>query len=822
MSGKILIVDGREVKSLPKKSIRTYSRIGLQLLVSIACTELLIMTSFRLIRIEAWLPPLLIDLTDTLLLCVIASFLILHWVVKPMKIMEEREKAKEAIASMARFPEENPGPVMRFSFDGTLLYANQASLCLKKLWNSELGQKVPDDVASSVMDVCGTGVSKEVEVVCGETIFSLILACIKNAQYVNVYGSDITKRKLMEDDLQYLTLRYKAILAAIPDIITEVDSNKIYTWANKAGYEFFGDDVIGKEAAFYFEGEQQTYNIIQPLFKGNDEIINVESLQRRKDGEKRLLTWWCRVLKDSEGNVTGVLSTAKDITEYKRAEVERDRLVAIIETTTDLISFADPTGHILYLNPAARALLGVGVREDITSTSIADFIPDPVTHPILTEGLPTAIRQGMWSSETVLLNRGGHKFPVSQVILAHKTAEGKLQGLSTIMRDITERKHLEAQLRQAQKMEAVGTLAGGIAHDFNNILNVIMGYGNMVMDTLAADSPAREDMHEVLVAADKAADLTKRLLVFSRKKVVEVTAVNINTLILGLQKMLARIIRENIEFRSDLADSPLVVMADAGQLEQVLINLASNAKDAMPEGGRLTISTGLQVMDDEYVAAYGYGKPGEYALITVADTGQGMDAETQIKIFEPFFTTKGIGEGTGLGLAISYEIIKQHNGYIKVYSEPGNGTAFKIYLPLSAEAALDKKAADAAPVKGGDETVLVAEDDAALRKLSRVVLESFGYTVITAENGEDALAKFMENRESIDLVLLDMIMPKKNGKEVAEAIRKVCPKIKILFASGYTMEIISTKELLADGFNFIQKPYQSKGLLMKVREVLDK
>jgi CheY-like chemotaxis protein len=272
----------------------------------------------------------------------------------------------------------------------------------------------------------------------------------------------------------------------------------------------------------------------------------------------------------------------------------------------------------------------------------------------------------------------------------------------------------------------------------------------------------------------------------------------------------------------DLADSPLVVMADGGQLEQVLMNLAANAKDAMLEGGRLTISTGLQVMDEAYVAAYGYGKPGRYALITVADTGRGMAAETQKKIFEPFFTTKGIGEGTGLGLAISYGIIKQHNGYIKVYSEPGEGTAFKIYLPLSEETAPAEKTADPETVKGGNETILVAEDDAALRQLSRIVLESFGYTVITAGDGDDAIAKFMENRERINLVLLDMIMPKKNGKEVRAAIRKVYPQIKILFVSGYTMDIITNKDLVEDGVDFIQKPYQSKSLLLKLREVLDR
>lgn len=397
-------------------------------------------------------------------------------------------------------------------------------------------------------------------------------------------------------------------------------------------------------------------------------------------------------------------------------------------------------------------------------------------------------------------------------------------GVIGTVSDISEHKKLEAQLRQAQKMEAIGTLAGGVAHDFNNILNVIMGYGSMVMDTMDSGNPAKEDMNAVLIAADKAAELTKRLLLFSRKQVADVMKfVNLNELVQDLQKMLLRMVDESIEFHLDLAELPLIVQADTGLIEQVLPNLCVNARDAMPEGGKLTISTEVEEIVDNYDAEYGFGKPGKYALLTVADTGQGMDEEIQKKIFKPFFTTKVAGKGTGLGLAICYGIINQHNGYIHVYSEPGHGTVFKIYLPLRDEAAsVERKTAAVVPVKGGHETILVAEDEPSLRKLATRILEAFGYRVIAAEDGENAITKFTENRERINLLLLDMIMPKKNGKEVAEAIRKVSPDIKVLFASGYTMDVIKANDLIESGFDFIHKPSQSKNLLQKVREVLDR
>jgi PAS domain S-box-containing protein len=493
----------------------------------------------------------------------------------------------------------------------------------------------------------------------------------------------------------------------------------------------------------------------------------------------------------------------------------------LFDSSLDGIYQIDADGIFVLMNPAGAKMFGYESPDEIIGRKALQYWRDPVDRDVFRAEL--MIKKSVSDYTMRLKKNNGEPIELETMSTIKEDENNIFNGMEGILRDVTESKKLENQLRHSQKMEAVGTLAGGIAHDFNNILNVIIGYGSMVINTLEAGSSAKEQMREVLIAADRAAELTKRLLVFSRKQVVDVKPVNINELILGLQKMLVRIIRESIDFNLELADSPLIVLADVGQLEQVLINLSSNAKDAMQEGGRLTISTELEEMDDDYVAVYGYGKPGRYALITVSDTGQGMDAETQKKIFEPFFTTKGIGEGTGLGLAISYSIIKQHGGFIKVYSEPGQGTVFKIQLLLSEDPTSPDKKTDAAiPVKRGNETVLVAEDDASLRQLSRIMLESFGYTVITAVDGEDAISKFMENRERISLVMLDMIMPKKNGKEVRDALIKVSPGIKILFSSGYTMDIIKTNELAETDYDFIHKPYHPTELLKKVREILDR
>jgi PAS domain S-box-containing protein len=527
-------------------------------------------------------------------------------------------------------------------------------------------------------------------------------------------------------------------------------------------------------------------------------------------------------------------------TEEKRRQAEESlkmlthKVSLILDSTGEGIYGVDLAGKVTFMNPAAARMLGYESEKLIGKLSHETWHhhnPEGTVFPIQQCSLNNVLKEGTpCSGENVVFwKRDGTKLPVEYSSTPMFEA-GKLVGAVVTFRDITgklleeqERKKLEDQLRHAQKMEAVGTLAGGIAHDFNNILNVIIGYGTMALDRHGDDQITKEQLNEVLAAADKAANLTKRLLAFSRKQVPDMKPVNVNQVIVGMEKMLCRIIGEDIAFVMELAGGKMFVMADAGQLEQVLMNLISNARDAMPKGGRLLISTALIEVDEAYIAVHGYGSVGTYVLISVADTGSGISLEMQKKIFEPFFTTKGVGEGTGLGLSIAYGIIKQHDGYIQVYSEEGKGTSFKILLPIIEEAEAKVRGAEAeTALKGGTERILIAEDDASLRKLLTIALESFGYSIIAAENGEEAISKYLENKDSIRLVVLDMIMPKKNGKEAYEEIRKINPDVRALFASGYTMDLIHKRELFDLGMDFILKPVSPKELVRKVREMLDR
>jgi signal transduction histidine kinase/CheY-like chemotaxis protein len=390
--------------------------------------------------------------------------------------------------------------------------------------------------------------------------------------------------------------------------------------------------------------------------------------------------------------------------------------------------------------------------------------------------------------------------------------------VDSLRRKEIEKQEIENQLRHAQKMEAIGTLAGGIAHDFNNTLSTIIGYAYLLQKEIKEGNPAKKYLDHLLSTSRRAVDFTQGLLTFSRKEIADPHPVDLNKVSRSMEEILTRLLGEDIDLKIELAEEELVIMADTGQIEQVLMNLATNARDAMLGGGSLTVATRTAVLNKKLSISSGLERHCKYAVISFTDTGKGMNEQTKEKIFDPFFTTKETGKGTGLGLSMVYGIIKQHNGYIDVHSEPGKGTTFKIYLPLSSSVIKEEESETLPKPRGGTETILVAEDDEDLRRFTTVILEQYGYKVIEVKNGEDAVGKFIKNKDKIKLLLFDMIMPKKNGKEAFEEIKKIRADIKVIFMSGYAPEDMQDIDSLIEETAFIPKPLLSE----KLREVLDK
>ncbi len=428
------------------------------------------------------------------------------------------------------------------------------------------------------------------------------------------------------------------------------------------------------------------------------------------------------------------------------------------------------------------------------------------------------------NKEVVLLKKDGTPIVCSMTAAAQYDESGNVKWIHGTVEDISERKKLEEQLRHSQKMEGIGTLAGGIAHDFNNILTAIIGYGGLAQRNVKNDPTTEGYIQQVLDAADRAGDLTKRLLAFSRKQVIEPVLADLNEIVRNIEKMLRRIMTEDIELSTVLSAGEIPVIVDIGQIEQVLMNLVANARDAMSEGGHLIIQTDSVNIDGSYAEAHIFENMGMHAVLTVSDTGIGMDQGTKENIFEPFFTTKGKGKGTGLGLSMVYGIIRQHNGNINVYSEVGKGTTFRIYLPMAqAKAKIESISKPIQTLAGGKgETILIAEDEPQVREMMMTLLQNNGYKIIESVNGADAIRKFKENRGTVSIVLLDVIMPVKNGREAYDEIKGIEPGVKAIFMSGYTDEIISKNGILEDGFEFISKPINSDTLMRKIREVLDR
>jgi len=531
------------------------------------------------------------------------------------------------------------------------------------------------------------------------------------------------------------------------------------------------------------------------------------------------------ILKDRLVRLGPALLEALERARQRQALRRQERLLRqIIDANPSLIFVKDWDGRFVLVNEATAAIYGTTV-DGLVGKTDADFNPnrDEVAHflrddrEVMSAGRPKLITEEPVTNPATKETRW---FQTIKVPLALPDDDSpKLLGVAT---EITERKRLEEQLLQSQKMEAVGQLAGGVAHDFNNILTAIVGYADLLAAEFSdTNSRHLEDLEEIRKAARRAAALTRQLLAFSRKQVLEPRIIDLNGVVVNLEKMLRSLISENIALRTHLATDLAAARADPNQIEQVIMNLAINARDAMPEGGSLTIETGNARLDEAYARQHVSVVPGAYVMLAVSDTGCGMDEHTKARIFEPFFTTKPPGRGTGLGLSTVYGIVKQSGGNIWLYSETNKGTTFKIYLPAVQAVPEDigKPAAAERPPKGGG-TVLLVEDDEQLRRLTHRALAAQGYTVLEAERGSMALDIARRHKGPIDLLLTDVVMPDMNGPKLAEMLRKARPKLRVLFMSGYPDGAITNQGVLEHGVAYLAKPFTTEAIARKVRDVL--
>ncbi len=557
--------------------------------------------------------------------------------------------------------------------------------------------------------------------------------------------------------------------------------------------------------------------LVAPLRSGKREMVQFMTVHRRKDGSLYPVEVYLQLMAI---DTLVFIAIVLDITERKRKEEERERLMLAIDQAAEIIVITGADGIIQYVNPAFERITGY-TREEVIGRSPRLLKSGKHDQNFYSNMWDTLTRGETWRGRLINKKKDGSLYTEEAVISPVRDASGKIVCFVAAMRDVTSEIRLEDQLRHALKMEAVGQLAGGVAHDFNNLLTVILGHGNLALLSLEKDHSAAASLEQIIKAGDLAATLTRQLLAFSRRQVLEMVDLNLNVVINDLMKMIRRVLGEHITLDVITGHNLGTVRADRGQMEQILMNLCVNARDAMLKGGKITIETENVLIDESYCSSHPLAERGRYVLLSVTDTGSGMDEETLNHVFEPFFTTKGIGEGIGLGLSTVYGIIKQHNGMVNVYSEVGKGSTFKIYLPQVERSASSVGTKIEGQTPGGIETILLAEDDSGVRKLSKTILENAGYNVLTAVDGKEAKCIFDENADTIDMALLDVVMPNLGGRDVYEHIMKKRPQMRVLFASGYSMNAIHTNFVLDEGLQLIQKPYNAVTLLRRVREILD-
>jgi PAS domain S-box-containing protein len=641
----------------------------------------------------------------------------------------------------------------------------------------------------------------------------------------------VVHRQLLDNshELQKNLALLQGITESTTDAVFVKDLQGRYLMMNPAGAGFLGrpvDEVLGKDDTELFD-DPETGRLIMELDRGVLQSGEMQTLEERGTAAGISRTYLSNKgpYRDANGKVVGLLGICRDISDRKAAEEEmrrsQQKLRIHFEYTPLAVVEWDLDFRVTDWNPSAERMFGYSRQE--AAGQHASFIVPPHFRRHVDQVWQELLNQkGGVRSTNDNITKDGRIISCEWYNTPLVDESGRVLGAASLAQDVTERVALEERLRQSQKMEAVGRLAGGVAHDFNNLLTVILGYSQILSESLPAGSRLADSTVQIKSAADRASGITRQLLAFSRKQVLSPRVISLNDIVLNLDSLLRRLIGEDIEVLTVPSNDLGSVKADPGQIEQVIMNLALNARDAMPRGGKLTLETSNAQLDESYAQRHQPAEPGRYVMLAVTDTGHGMSPETQARIFEPFYTTKEVGKGTGLGLSMVYGIVKQSGGYIWVYSEPDRGTTFKIYLPRVDQPAEGTGADNRTKsVQRGTETILLVEDDPQLLQLSSSVLVHCGYKLLVAGSPEEGIEICKANHRDIRLLVTDVVMPRMNGRQLAEQIQKVSPHVKVLYISGYTSNAIVHYGVLDPGLWFLPKPFTLSALVAKVREVLD-
>lgn len=743
-------------------------------------------------------------------------------------------------------PKVNPESVLLVDTEGRILFANEVFARI-------VGRAIPEIVGKFLSSLLPTAAASRWKTRMNEVITSGIAVTFEELQngrhlehYLHplldasgacvqlaLFSIDGTERRHMETALRQSEEKFKELFENAPIGYHEIDVEGRIVNVNRTELEMLGyhrEEMVGRFVwQFTMDPTASQRRVLAKLAEKLPVSKNMERKYLRKDGSSLNVLLEERLLKDEDEKITGLLTVLQDITERKYAEEElhesEERFKTILYSIGDGVITTDVHAIVLQMNPVAESMTGWTESQargrtitevfNIVNEDSGVIVENPVTR-VLREGVVVGL-----ANHTVLISIDGTRRPIADSGAPIRNDRGETTGVVLVFNDQSDRKTLQAQLAQSQKMEAIGRLAGGVAHDFNNIIAIILGYAKLLEQELSPLDPIVRKVEAIINAAERSAALTKQLLAFARKQVVTPVTLNLNEALSTINNMLTRLVGEDVALTVRPGKDLWNIRIDPSQVDQVLANLATNARDAIADVGTIAIETANIAIDDAYCKDHLDFHPGEFVMLAFSDTGYGVDKATLSRIFEPFFTTKPKGEGSGLGLATVFGIVKQNNGFINVYSEIGKGTTFKIYFPrdvgkVDAPAERNREI----PLKG-NETILVVEDEEQLLDLAKSALEAYGYTVYTAKSPGDAIVLCERTDTTFNLLITDVVMPGMNGKELKERLDVLRPHMQVIFMSGYTADIVAHRGLLDEKIDFLQKPFTPLTLARKVREVLN-